>query len=74
MKMNNRIEYEAGLPEEVISREILHKMLDGILDKMENGENLNTARTDRPIMDDEGNIRIKEYYIKVNFGERPYGD
>lgn len=70
MQKNNGIEYEAEQPEEAITREILHKMLDEVLDKIENGEEVNLARTDRVFIDEECNIKIKEYYIKIHFGER----
>lgn len=69
----NEIEYDAlGMSENEITREILHKMLDEMLTKVENGENVNTARLDRAYLNDEGEIKIKEYYIKIHLGEREY--
>lgn len=69
----NEIEYDAlGTSENEITREILHKMLDEMLTKVENGENVNTARLDRAYLNDEGEIKIKEYYIKIHLGEREY--
>ena len=55
-----------------IAREILHKMLDEMLAKIENGENVNTARLERAYLNDEGEIKIKEYKIKIYLGERDY--
>lgn len=70
----NNIEYNAlGMSENEITREILHKMLDDILTKIENGENVNTARMDRAYLTDEGDIKIKEYNIRIYLGEREYG-
>lgn len=70
----NEIEYDAlGTSENEITREILHKMLDEMLTKMENGENVNTARLDRAYLTDEGEIKIKEYCLKILLGEREYG-
>ena len=43
-----------------------------MLTKVENGENVNTARLDRAYLNDEGEIKIKEYYIKIHLGEREY--
>lgn len=69
----NEIEYDAlGTSENDITREIMHKMLDEMLTKVENGENVNTARLDRAYLNDEGEIKIKEYYIKIHLGERDY--
>lgn len=70
----NNIEYNAlGMSENEINREILHQMLDDILNKIENGENVNTARMDRAYLTDEGEIKIKEYNIRIYLGEREYG-
>ena len=70
----NNIEYNAlGMSENEINREILHQMLDDILNKIENGENVNTARMDRAYLTDEGEIKIKEYKIKIHLEEREYG-
>ena len=70
----NKIEYDAlGMSENEITREILHKMLDDMLTKIENGENVNTARLERAYLTDEGEIKIKEYNIKILLGEREYG-
>lgn len=71
----NKIEYDAlGMSENEIARELMHKMLDELLTQMENGEKANTARMDRAFLTDEGEIKIKEYYISIKFGERRYGD
>lgn len=71
----NKIEYDAiGFSEEEITREVMHKMLDEILTKLENGEKANTARLDRAFLTDEGEMKIKEYYINIRFGERKYGN
>lgn len=70
----NEIEYDAlGTSENEITREILHKMLDEMLTKIENGENVNTARLERAYLNDEGEIKIKEYCLKILLGEREYG-
>lgn len=70
----NEIEYDAlGTSENEITREILHKMLDEMLTKIENGENVNTARLERAFLTDEGEIKIKEYCLKILLGEREYG-
>ena len=70
----NNIDYNAlGMSESEITREILHKMLDDMLTKVENGENVNTARLERAYLNDEGEIKIKEYNIKILLGEREYG-
>lgn len=69
----NEIEYDAlGMSENEITREILHKMLDEMLTKVENGENVNTARLERAYLNDEGEIKIKEYCLKILLGEREY--
>ena len=69
----NNIDYNAlGMSESEITREILHKMLDEMLTKVENGENINTARLERAYLNDEGEIKIKEYSIKIYLGERDY--
>ena len=69
----NEIEYDAlGTSENEITREILHKMLDEMLTKVENGENVNTARLERTFLNDEGEIKIKEYCLKILLGERDY--
>lgn len=69
----NSIEYNAmGMSEAEITREILHKMLDELLTKVENGENINTAGLERAYLNDEGEMRIKEYKIKILLGERYY--
>ena len=69
----NKIEYDAlGTSENEITREIMYKMLDEMLTKVENGENVNTARLDRAYLTDDGEIKIKEYYIKIRLGERDY--
>ena len=68
------IEYDAiGTSENEIAKEILHKMLDEMLTKIENGENVNTARLERAFLTDEGEIKIKEYCLKILLGEREYG-
>ena len=68
------IEYNAiGMNENEINREILHKMLDEMLTKIENGEEVNTARLERAYLNDEGEIKIKEYCLKILLGEREYG-
>lgn len=73
MQMNS-IEYNAlGMSENEITREILHKMLDDMLTKVENGENINTAGLERAYLNDEGEIKIKEYKIKILLEEREYG-
>lgn len=70
----NEIEYDAlGTSENEITREILHKMLDEMLTKIENGEEVNTARLERAYLTDEGEIKIKEYCLKILLGEREYG-
>lgn len=70
----NEIEYDAlGTSENDITREILHKMLDEMLTKVENGEEVNTARLERALLTDEGEIKIKEYCLKILLGEREYG-
>ena len=70
----NNIDYNAlGMSESEITREILHKMLDDMLTKVENGENVNTARLERAYLNDEGEIKIKEYNIRILLGEREYG-
>lgn len=70
----NNIEYNAlGMSESEIAREILHKMLDDMLTKIENGENVNTARLERAYLTDEGEIKIKEYNIGIHLGEKEYG-
>lgn len=70
----NEIEYDAlGTSENEITREILHKMLDEMLTKIENGEEVNTARLERAFLNDEGEIKIKEYCLKILLGEREYG-
>lgn len=69
----NEIEYDAlGTSENDITREIMHKMLDEMLTKIENGENVNTARLERAFLNDEGEIKIKEYCLKILLGERDY--
>ena len=71
----NKIEYDAlGMSENEITRELMHKMLDEILTKLEKGEKANTARMDRAFLTDEGEMKIKEYYINIRFGERKYGN
>lgn len=70
----NEIEYDAlGTSENEITREIMHKMLDEMLTKIENGEEVNTARLERAFLTDEGEIKIKEYCLKILLGEREYG-
>ena len=70
----NSIEYNAmGMSEDEITREILHKMLDEMLTKVENGEEVNTARLERAYLTDEGEIKIKEYCLKILLGEKEYG-
>ena len=70
----NEIEYDAlGTSENEITREIMHKMLDEMLTKIENGEEVNTARLERAFLNDEGEIKIKEYCLKILLGEREYG-
>ena len=70
----NKIEYDAlGMSESEITREILHKMLDDMLTKVENGENVNSGRLERAYLNDEGEMKIKEYNIKIYLGERGYG-
>ena len=67
------IEYSAiGMSESEINREILHKILDELLTKVENGENVNTGRLERAYLNDEGEIKIKEYCLKILLGEREY--
>ena len=69
----NSIEYNAmGMSENEITREILHKMLDEMLTKVENGDEVNTARLERAYLNDEGEIKIKEYCLKILLGERDY--
>lgn len=69
----NEIEYDAlGTSENDITREIMHKMLDEMLTKIENGEEVNTARLERAYLNDEGEIKIKEYCLKILLGERDY--
>ena len=68
------IEYSAiGMSESEINREILHKMLDDMLTKVENGENVNSGRLERAYLNDEGEMKIKEYNIKIHLDEREYG-
>lgn len=70
----NNIDYNAlGMSENEITREILHKMLDEMLTKVENGENVNSGRLERAYLNDEGEMKIKEYNIKIYLGEREYG-
>lgn len=70
----NEIEYDAlGTSESEITREILHKMLDEMLTKVENGEEVNTARLERAYLTDEGEMKIKEYCLKILLGEKDYG-
>ena len=70
----NNIDYNAlGMSENEITKEILHKMLDELLTKVENGENINTAGLERAYLNDEGEIKIKEYKIKILLEERNYG-
>ena len=70
----NEIEYDAlEMSENEITREILHKMLYEMLTKIENGEEVNTARLGRAFLTDEGEIKIKEYKIKILLEERNYG-
>ena len=70
----NNIDYNAiGMSENEITKEILHKMLDELLAKVENGENINTAGLERAYLNDEGEIKIKEYKIKIHLDEREYG-
>ena len=70
----NNIDYNAlGMSENEITREILHKMLDDMLTKVENGENVNSGRLERAYLNDEGEMKIKEYNIKILLGEREYG-
>lgn len=70
----NEIEYDAiGMSESEITKEIMHKMLDEMLTKVENGENVNTGRLERAYLNDEGEIKIKEYCLKILLGEREYG-
>ena len=70
----NKIEYDAlGMSENEIAREILHKMLDDMLTKVENGEEVNSGRLERAYLNDEGEMKIKEYNIKIYLGEREYG-
>ena len=70
----NNIDYNAlEMSESEITREILHKMLDEMLTKVENGEEVNTARLERAYLNDEGEMKIKEYKIKIHLGEREYG-
>ena len=70
----NKIEYDAlGMSENEITREILHKMLDDMLTKVENGENVNSGKLERAYLNDEGEMKIKEYNIKIYLGEREYG-
>ena len=70
----NIIEYDAiGMSESEITKEIMHKMLDEMLTKVENGEEVNTARLERAFLTDEGEIKIKEYCLKILLGEREYG-
>ena len=72
IKMNN-IDYNAlGMSENEITREIMHKMLDEMLTKIENGEEVNAARLERAYLNDEGEIKIKEYCLKILLGERDY--
>lgn len=69
----NNIDYNAlGMSEAEITREILHKMLDELLTKVENSEEVNTAGLERAYLNDEGEIKIKEYKIKILLGERDY--
>lgn len=70
----NNIDYNAlGMSESEITREILHKMLDDMLTKVENGENVNTGRLERAYLNDEGEMKIKEYNIRIHLEEREYG-
>ena len=70
----NNIDYNAlEMSESEITREILHKMLDEMLTKVENGEEVNTARLERAYLNDEGEMKIKEYKIKIHLEEREYG-
>ena len=70
----NNIDYNAlGMSESEITREILHKMLDDMLTKVENGENVNSGRLERAYLNDEGEMKIKEYKIKIHLEEREYG-
>ena len=70
----NNIDYNAlGMSENEITKEILHKMLDELLTKVENGENINTAGLERAYLNDEGEMKIKEYKIKILLEERNYG-
>ena len=70
----NEIEYDAlGTSENEITREILHKMLDEMLTKIEKGEEVNTARLERAFLNDEGEMKIKEYCLKILLGEKEYG-
>ena len=70
----NNIDYNAlGMSENEITREILHKMLDDMLTKVENGENVNSGRLERAYLNDEGEMKIKEYNIRILLGEREYG-
>lgn len=69
----NNIDYNAlGMSENEITREILHKMLDEMLTKVENGENINTAGLERAYLTDDGEMKIREYKIKILLGERDY--
>lgn len=70
----NNIDYNTlGMSENEITKEILHKMLDELLTKVENGENINTAGLERAYLNDEGEMKIKEYKIKILLEERNYG-
>lgn len=70
----NEIEYDALVTSESeITKEIMHKMLDEMLTKIENGEEVNAARMERAFLTDEGEIKIKEYCLKILLGEREYG-
>lgn len=67
----NKIQYDAlGMTEEEITSEIMHKMLDEILAQLNKGEKSNAARLERAVLDDDGNMTIKQYYLTVSFGER----
>ena len=70
----NNIDYNAlGMSENEITRDILHKMPDDMLTKVENGENVNSGRLERAYLNDEGEMKIKEYNIRILLGEREYG-
>lgn len=71
--MNNIESNAIGMSENKITKVILHKMLDDMLIKIENGEEINTARLERAYLNDEGEMKIKEYNIRIHLGEREYG-